>query len=151
MCAHQWSFGNEWDNLSMLLEIIGKLPHEWPKNLYSWLAVYHLFLTYYLMPWTELTPTWWKQTLITHFIIIVKNSPDSKVHGANMEVHLGLTGPRWAPCWPHEPCYLGAYSNLVLWHQTNPRHLCHLFHRVQIGTKLIFTYHQSIQYSLCSV
>ena len=21
--------------------------------------------------------------------------------------HLGLTGPRWAPCWPHEPCYLG--------------------------------------------
>ena len=24
-------------------------------------------------------------------------------HGA----HLGPTGPRWAPCWPHEPCYLG--------------------------------------------
>ena len=24
-------------------------------------------------------------------------------HGA----HLGLTGPRWAPCWPHELCYLG--------------------------------------------
>ena len=23
-------------------------------------------------------------------------------HGA----HLGWTGPRWAPCWPHEPCYL---------------------------------------------
>ena len=21
--------------------------------------------------------------------------------------HLGPTGPRWAPCWPHEPCYLG--------------------------------------------
>ena len=20
--------------------------------------------------------------------------------------HLGPTGPRWAPCWPHEPCYL---------------------------------------------
>ena len=28
--------------------------------------------------------------------------PDSKVHGAN----LGPTGPRWAPCLPHEPCYL---------------------------------------------
>ena len=27
-------------------------------------------------------------------------------HGAN----LGPTGPRWAPCWPHEPCYLGEYS-----------------------------------------
>ena len=21
--------------------------------------------------------------------------------------HLGPTGPRWAPCWPHELCYLG--------------------------------------------
>ena len=31
------------------------------------------------------------------------NIPDSKVHGA----HLGPTGPRWAQCWPHEPCYLG--------------------------------------------
>ena len=30
-------------------------------------------------------------------------SPDSKVHGANM----GSTGPRWAPCWPHDSCYLG--------------------------------------------
>ena len=27
-------------------------------------------------------------------------------HGA----HLGPTGPRWAPCWPHEPCYLGAFQ-----------------------------------------
>ena len=25
-------------------------------------------------------------------------------HGA----HLGPTGPRWAPCWPHELCYLGS-------------------------------------------
>ena len=24
-------------------------------------------------------------------------------HGA----HLGPVGPRWAPCWPHEPCYQG--------------------------------------------
>ena len=22
--------------------------------------------------------------------------------------HLGPTGPRWAPCWPHELCYLGS-------------------------------------------
>ena len=25
-------------------------------------------------------------------------------------VHLGPTGPRWAPCWPHELCYLGTNS-----------------------------------------
>ena len=24
-------------------------------------------------------------------------------------VHLGTTGPRWAPCWPHEPCCRGWY------------------------------------------
>ena len=29
-------------------------------------------------------------------------------HGA----HTGPTGPRWAPCWPHEPCYLGCYGRL---------------------------------------
>ena len=34
---------------------------------------------------------------------VVSLSPDSKVHGA----HLGPTGRRWAPCWPHELCYLG--------------------------------------------
>ena len=27
-------------------------------------------------------------------------------HGA----HLGPVGPRWAPCWPHEPCYQGSYQ-----------------------------------------
>ena len=27
-------------------------------------------------------------------------------HGA----HLGPVGPRWAPCWSHEPCYQGSSS-----------------------------------------
>ena len=27
--------------------------------------------------------------------------------------HLGLTGPRWAPCWPHEPCYQGSYIEYI--------------------------------------
>ena len=31
------------------------------------------------------------------------------LHGA----HLGTTEPRWAPCWPHEPCYQGAH---IPWH-----------------------------------
>ena len=32
--------------------------------------------------------------------------PDNKNHGANM----GPVSPRWAPCWPHEPCYQGYHS-----------------------------------------
>ena len=37
--------------------------------------------------------------------------PDSKVHGA----HLGLTGPRWAPWWPHDCRYLGGAGNGLFW------------------------------------
>ena len=33
--------------------------------------------------------------------------PDTKVHGGQHGAHLGPVGPRWAPCWPHEPCYQG--------------------------------------------
>ena len=29
------------------------------------------------------------------------------------EAHLGPTGPRWAVCWPHEPCYLGRLRQYV--------------------------------------
>ena len=42
--------------------------------------------------------------------LLTHHSPDSKVHGA----HLGLTGTRWAPCWPHELCYLG-HSPDAIW------------------------------------
>ena len=27
--------------------------------------------------------------------------------------HLGPTGPRWAPCWPHELCYLGKCTPIL--------------------------------------
>ena len=36
--------------------------------------------------------------------------PDSKVHGA----HLGPVGPRWAPCWTHEPCYQSMYYEIMV-------------------------------------
>ena len=36
---------------------------------------------------------------------MIESNPDSRVHGA----HLGPTGPRWAPCWPHELCYPGRF------------------------------------------
>ena len=28
--------------------------------------------------------------------------------------HLGPVGPRWAPCWPHEPCYQGHHLGMLL-------------------------------------
>ena len=36
--------------------------------------------------------------------------PRYKVHGANRGAHLGPVGPKWAPCWPHEPCYQGNFD-----------------------------------------
>ena len=44
-------------------------------------------------------------------------------HGA----HLGPVGPRWAPCWPHEPCYHGIYVEMaVLPFRSN---ICHCLHQ----------------------
>ena len=40
--------------------------------------------------------------------------PDNKVHGANMGPTWVLSAPRWAPCWPHEPCYLDSQT-FCLW------------------------------------
>ena len=46
--------------------------------------------------------------------VIEVGVPYSKVHGANMGPIWGRqdpdrphVGPRWAPCWPHKPCYPG--------------------------------------------
>ena len=35
------------------------------------------------------------------------NIPDGQILGSTMGAHLRPTGPRWAPYWLHEPCYLG--------------------------------------------
>ena len=50
-----------------------------------------------------------KQAAATKLYLIsfMHQYPDSKVNGANDGVHLGPAGPRWAPCLPHELCYLG--------------------------------------------
>ena len=38
--------------------------------------------------------------------------PYSKADGANMGPTRGAVVPRWAPCRPHEPCYLGSFLSL---------------------------------------
>ena len=43
----------------------------------------------------------WAITMVVDALAPVQGSWGQ--HGA----HLGPTGPRWAPCWPHELCYLG--------------------------------------------
>ena len=45
--------------------------------------------------------------------------PVSTVHGSQHGAHLGPAGPRWAPCWPREPCYLG--------------HIYHVFRQLHVN------------------
>ena len=48
-------------------------------------------------------------------------------HGA----HLGPAGPRWAPCWPHEPCYQGS---TILWLDVQPGHwICVAFSNTDVN------------------
>ena len=52
-----------------------------------------------------------------YYVCTIQAIPDSKVHGGPHGAHLGPIGPRWAPCGPHELCYLGyhAVAHVDLW------------------------------------
>ena len=45
-------------------------------------------------------------TIASHWVLMIC-SPWKQGSWGQHGVHLGPTGPRWAPCWPHELCYLG--------------------------------------------
>ena len=61
------------------------------------------------------------QVLMVHFIVEdftmyllqVPTLPWWQGSGGQHGAHLGPTGPRWAPCWPHELCYLGIVPDQV--------------------------------------
>ena len=77
--------------MGLILEILRK----YSNCFMDWYREHHL--------WN--CPTWMVQNPIDGVSTLVHVIPDSKVHGANMGPIWGR--PRWAPCWPHEPCYLG--------------------------------------------
>ena len=89
---------HQMETFSTLLALcVGNLPPPPPKDQCRGALMFSLIYAW-INGWVnnheagDLSSLWWLQ-----------NIPDSKVHGA----HLGPTGPRWAPCWPHELCYLG--------------------------------------------
>ena len=52
----------------------------------------------------SLCPVWKQEYLYPNYNHDPRHRP-SLIWGQH-GVHLGPTGPRWAPCWPHELCYL---------------------------------------------
>ena len=47
------------------------------------------------------------------FLLLWLAHPRSQNSWGQHGAHLGPVGPRWAPCWPHEPCYQGCYSSYL--------------------------------------
>ena len=54
-------------------------------------------------PHNQLGPRWGADQSITG----KKKHPWWQGSWGQRGAHLGPTGPRWTPCWPHELCYLG--------------------------------------------
>ena len=73
-----------------------------------------------ILHWYNAILIYWNSTQYLTFLwfslnqqMIDKAIPDSKVHGGQHGAHLGPVGPRWAPCWPHEPCYQRCHNRTV--------------------------------------
>ena len=47
--------------------------------------------------------------------IYQKRCPRKQSSWGQHGTHLGPVGPRWAPCWPHEPCYQDALPEWCDW------------------------------------
>ena len=60
-------------------------------------------------------------------------------HGA----HLGPVGPRWAPWWPHEPCFQGQYTTCFITHVA-------LLHQVPISIDRLSRYMHP-HYKVCAI
>ena len=74
-------------------------PHKWP-------ATRKMFPFHDVIMNSGHAYTWRMNPAIIHTTQCVWS-----LHGA----FLGPTGPRWAPCWPHDPCYLG--RGPFCWHE----------------------------------
>ena len=51
---------------------------------------------------------------LVSYALISRCSPWKQGSWGHHGAHLGPAGPRWAPCWPHDPCYLG-YVPVTCW------------------------------------
>ena len=49
----------------------------------------------------------WKRLLHPKGPVTRGQQPRQQSSWGQHGTHLGSVGPRWAPCWPHEPCYQG--------------------------------------------
>ena len=100
-----------------------------------------------------------------------RSTPREQSSWGQHSAHLGPVGPRWAPCWPHEPCYLYSsvdkitcarmpprlprtypilFSAIITWCQFSPKSSEQTPHsspvRARYGVLVV-----SLKFGLCSV
>ena len=122
-----------WTSLSGILALLSWMTLGITKN-WLWASLTHCGFTKILL-WSVLTTP--RPTLFCTWF--VRNQYlDSKVHGANMGPTWGPTGPRWAPCWPLEPCYLGMYHYRCSENQSRSRMNHYISSRLLLGTCYIW-------------
>ena len=83
-------------------QTICQLQFKCQWSLFLWVLLTMVF------PWVQLT-------MIQHWFSNDMSSNSSLITRFMGQTwgNLGPTGPRWAPCWPHEPCYLGCQPSHV--------------------------------------
>ena len=84
-------------------------------RLYQWPP--YMFLTA-LRWWTSDPPLLLVKVWPTRTVILARRQdplgealPWQQGSWCQRGAYLGPTGPRWAPCWPHELCYLGSHDS----------------------------------------
>ena len=68
---------------------------------YGTFMILFIFPSYRFHRQSVQTSVWSDHYFLFRFSLSSFYNPDSKVQGPT-RAHLGLTGPRWAPCWPHD-------------------------------------------------
>ena len=75
-----------------------------------------IFLNFLFMIWDSKLGDWNVFHRVFHTVlwqwVLYNSSLTARLMGPTSGPS-GATGPRWVPCWPHEPCYLGCYQRVL--------------------------------------
>ena len=91
-CIYDFTCAGKWEALQPLSDLFGRYLCECERMLVNWIRFSVILLTF-----TGLT---------THKTVVVFSRIWSCLSESCKSRHIP-GGPRWAPCWPHEPCYQG--------------------------------------------
>ena len=78
---------------------------SWSFYIFNHIQIYMLYVRLTRITAGSCGLTWKTYNSMAYFIW--GKGPRKQNSWGQHGVHLGPVGPKWAPCWPHEPCYQG--------------------------------------------